>query len=224
MIDFEKKIEEDFEELKKILVERYPNNLTEKKIIDLLKRIHKSIWALQVSSSSFSENIDSILISALAFFEMILIKNPISILAFDRNIIENIIYLLAKKKKEFSEKTYPSEIFNYLLKEYLSDKKIHYQIEVLKDKYSKLSLVIHNKNIKKEIDNAVDGMNQYWSFYTIDDLENAVNEYILIIQNFITIIYLENIDKFPRLSENSKGIITNFLTKKQIKDIKNIID
>ena len=41
MIDFEKKIEEDLEELKKILVERYPNNLTEKNIIDLLKRIHK---------------------------------------------------------------------------------------------------------------------------------------------------------------------------------------
>ena len=83
---------------------------------------------------------------------------------------------------------------------------------------------IINKNIKKEIDSAVDGMNQYWSFYTIDELENAVSEYILIIQNFITIIYLEDVDKFSRLSENSKGIITNFLTKKQIKDIKNIID
>jgi|GEM_PF-6883050 hypothetical protein len=224
MIDFEKKIEEDFEELKKILVERYPNNLMEKKVIDLLKRVHKSIWALQVSSSSFSENVDSILISALAFFEMILIKNPISILVFDRNIIENIIYILAKKKKEFSEKTFPNEIFRYLLEKSLDDDKLHYQIEVLKDKYSKLSLVIHNKNIKKEIDGAVDGMNQYWKFYTIEELETAVNEYILIIQNFITIIYLENTDNFPRLSENSKGIITNFLTKKQIKDIKNIID
>ena len=60
MINFEKKIEEDFEELKKILIERYPNNLMEKKVIDLLKRVHKSIWALQVSSSSFFENIDSI--------------------------------------------------------------------------------------------------------------------------------------------------------------------
>ena len=224
MINFEEKIEKDFEELKKILAEKYPNNLTEKKVIDLLKRIHRSIWALQVSSSSFNEDINSILVSSLAFFEMILIKNPISILSFNRNIIENIIYTLVKKKEEFSEKTFPSEIFKYLLEKYLNHKKLHYQIEVLKDKYSKLSLVIHNKNIKKEINSAVDGMNQYWSFYTIDELENAVNEYISIIQSFITIIYLENADNFPRLSENSKGIITNFLSKKQIKDIKNIID
>ncbi|WP_339055359.1 hypothetical protein [Fusobacterium animalis] len=67
-------------------------------------------------------------------------------------------------------------------------------------------------------------MKRYWELCTNEKVKEALDNYFLSIYECITIFYLENMDKFDKMSDEDKIIIEVLLPEDYRKEIKNIID
>ncbi len=67
-------------------------------------------------------------------------------------------------------------------------------------------------------------MKRYWELCTNEKVKEALDNYFLSIYECVTIFYLENMDKFDKMSDEDKIIIEVLLPEDYRKEIKNIID
>ena len=67
-------------------------------------------------------------------------------------------------------------------------------------------------------------MKRYWELCTNEKVKEALDNYFLSIYECITIFYLENMDKFDKMSDEDKIIIEVLLPEDYRKEIKNIVD
>ena len=67
-------------------------------------------------------------------------------------------------------------------------------------------------------------MKRYWELCTNEKVKEALDNYFLSIYEYVTIFYLENMDKFDKMSDEDKIIIEVLLPEDYRKEIKNIID
>lgn len=81
-----------------------------------------------------------------------------------------------------------------------------------------------NKEINAKNEGITNGMKRYWELCTNEKVKEALDNYFLSIYECITIFYLENMDKFDKMSDEDKIIIEVLLPEDYRKEIKNIID
>ena len=67
-------------------------------------------------------------------------------------------------------------------------------------------------------------MKRYWELCTNEKVKEALDNYFLSIYECVTIFYLENMDKFDKMSDEDKIIVEVLLPEDYRKEIKNIID
>ena len=216
-----KKLEEDYQQLFILLKKKYKKQIFDEDTNSFLKLIQRGIWLLQVFSNSIEDSIEQIIVNSLSLFEVILIKNYTLINYLGRNTIENIVFLLSKDNKEINAESAVANMFTTLF--HTSNPKIENYLKKIKGRYKIYCEIVHKKD-KVHNESITNGMKRYWELCTNEKVKEALDNYFLSIYECVTIFYLENMDKFDKMSDEDKIIIEVLLPEDYRKEIKNIID
>ena len=216
-----KKLEEDYQQLFILLKKKYKKQIFDEDTNSFLKLIQRGIWLLQVFSNSIEDSIEQTIVNSLSLFEVILIKNHTLINYLGRNTIENIVFLLSKDNKEINAESAVEKMFTTLF--HTSNPKIENYLKKIKGRYKTYCEIVHKKD-KVHNESITNGMKRYWELCTNEKVKEALDNYFLSIYECITIFYLENMDKFDKMSDEDKIIIEVLLPEDYRKEIKNIID
>ncbi len=132
-----------------------------------------------------------------------------------------MFFLLSKDNKEINAESAVAKMFTTLF--HRSNPKIKNYLKKIKGRYETYCEIVHKKD-KVHNESITNGMKRYWELCTNEKVKEALDNYFLSIYECVTIFYLENMDKFDKMSDEDKIIIEVLLPEDYRKEIKNIID